>query len=273
MNLFPFDPSKQPHPKTVELFTPFIPGIFFEMSLLLGGFEFKSTLPKAPSPYLEYYGQIALALFCAYFVGLTASIATSMLQYLIKATYFKTARAIPLTRRSFVTLCGRRRNTGSWVFRKVLLPLRNRWIRKDMAIDRDVTAAYRVWLQAADRLLQAKFGIDAPAGPEANKEWGFWHNILGSPTDRELRGSIFNGATHAAGWLGLVAAQITPALRNRYYFGLVAVLIITGLISDFSVARSWGNRVYDIMNRTRCVLRDIPIQGREMPNGEESEEQ
>lgn len=202
-----------------------------------------------------------MALFCAYFIGLAASMAVGFLQELMKSSIRGAHRASASIKKQVYVYTGRRMADPRSLARRFISPIQSRWIRRDAQAKSDVNDAYQVWAHAAESLLRRQYGISPrpPSDVRANSEMAIWHEVLGTPTAEEVRGSSFLRAMHGAGWLGLAATQIAPALWNRYYLGLSGILVFQGLVSDFRISRRWNNRVYDILMRTRSVLREIPL--------------
>jgi hypothetical protein len=275
MTSLPFDFSKPPHPKTIDLFLPFIPGLFFEISIFWGKPEIISIFTRHPVSNAGYYIRVAMAMFCAYFVGFAVMMTIGILQYIMKNSLNYVHRLSASIKKMIYRFTGRRLTNPNSISRRIINPIQGWWIRRDIQRESNVECAYQVWAQAAVRLLESRYGISPPAPTEirANSQMSVWHNVLGTATAEEIRGSYFIRAMHGSGWLGLVATQIAPVLWNRYYLGLSGAMVLQGLINDFLVSKSWCNRVYDIEIRTRCVLREIPqvktgSQLTEVPNEE-----
>jgi hypothetical protein len=275
MDKLPFDFSKPPHPKTVDLFLPFIPGIFLEISVLWGAPREMTIFTNHTASNIESYLQMSMALFCAYFVGLAVMMTVGFLQNLMKS-FFRRAHLVSASIKKQIYKYTAKGMTDPKSFtRRFISPIQSWWIRRDVQADGYAHSAYQVWAHAAETLLRTRYGINPPppAAARADTEMAIWHEILGTPTSEEIRGSSFLRAMHAAGWLGLVATQIAPTLWNRYYLGLSGVLVAQGLISDLAVSRSWNNRAYDIVMRARCVLRDIPLLKPETQKAEASDDE
>lgn len=260
MSSIPFDFSKPLHPRTVDFFLPLIPGLFFEVSVYWGKPELMNVFTHHPVSNTGYYTRIALALFCAYFVGAAALTILGFLLYLMKTSVGIALRASRSIKEKIYRYTGRRMNNPRSFARRFISPIQGRRIRRDMAAESRANNAYQVWAHAAERLLAARYGI-SPPDPMAlrrNQEMGVWHEVLGAPTAEEVRGNSLIKAMYCSGCLGLVAIQIAPALWNRYYLGLSAALVVQGLFNDIWLAISWNNRAYDIVMRARSVLREIP---------------
>ncbi len=63
-------------------------------------------------------------------------------------------------------------------------------------------------------------------------------------------------ASHAMGWAGVVAMNIAPALRNKYYIGFSAAMLVFGLHQSFYVAQRRYNEVAIAYTNIRAVLRE-----------------
>ncbi|MGO9775339.1 MAG: hypothetical protein ACLPM3_01985 [Terracidiphilus sp.] len=209
----------------------------------------------------ESYIQMAMALFCTYFVGLAALLTVGFLQNLMR-TFFRGAHlaSASIKKRIYKYTARGMANPKSFV-RRFINPIQSWWIQRDVRTDSYAHNAYQVWAHAAESLLKARYGISppSPTAMRADSQMAIWHEVLGTPTAEEIRGSSLLRTMYAAGWLGLIATQIAPTLWNRYYLGLSGALVVQGLYNDFFLSRLWNNRTYDIVMRTRCVLRDIPL--------------
>jgi hypothetical protein len=261
MSGLPFDFSKPPHPKTVDLILPLLPGLFFEVSILWADPALMTILTSHAAFNASLYARSAMALFCAYFIGLAVLVTLGFLQSLMKTSFRLASLMSASIKKRVYTYTGKRVTDPRSFARRFISPIQNRWIRRDMEAESIAHDAYQVWAHAAERLLSVRYGISPPPPTigSADRQMGIWHDVLGTPTAEEIRGSSFLRAMHGSGWLGLVATQIAPVLWNRYYLGLSIALVVQGLVNDLFVSRNWSNRVYDIEVRIRCVLRDIPL--------------
>jgi len=129
---------------------------------------------------------------------------------------------------------------------------------RNQELDRAGDLAYEVWTQAAARLMKERYGIDAPA-EASDLKFEVWYGLLGTASPEQMKGSGFVRAMYSAGWLGLAAFRGAPMLPTHHsYVALCVLLIVMGLINDLYFARRWGSTIRDIMNRTICVLKEIP---------------
>jgi hypothetical protein len=105
--------------------------------------------------------------------------------------------------------------------------------------------------------------------------WWPYVVIVSEPPFVSVRGPLGVLASEATGWSGIVASQIVPALRNRYYLGLSVFLVGYGLLVDWRLARDWNNKSRNSYMRLRCVLKELKKQrmtpANATPNGEAAE--
>lgn len=257
MKLLPFDLSKPPHRETIDLFMPFIPGIFFGLSVFWGRPDLKASYFQATAE-LGYYGRVTVAVFLAYFIGMVVSIFTSFLLTSLKWSYRKDAyRLIQTENRVLYKYLGKKGQSKSWFLNKIVRPLYHRWLLRQMMKQNFRSAAIQVWGAAADKLLRSKFGISPPSKHNAGTQWAVWRILLGTPSAAQIRGNSFVRAMYAAGWLGLLAAKIAPPLRTHYYYGISLALLFVGLIQDLTLARNFGDPTYEVFTQTLAVLNDL----------------
>jgi len=120
----------------------------------------------------------------------------------------------------------------------------------------EAQSAWHCWLTVADRLVTKRYGI-RPQDLNEDHQWGVLYWILGIWKPEDTRGSLLMVATEATGWAGLMATRIAPALRNRYYFYFVGFLIGMGLIHDLYVARRKVDPRMSSYAHIRAVLREL----------------
>jgi hypothetical protein len=258
MNLLPFDLSKPPHRETLDLIAPLLPGIFFEISIFWGRPDLRLTFNQLTAG-LGHYGQILVAIFIAYFVGLAFSIFTSFLLINLKWCYRKDAFRLTQTEnRVIYKYLGKKGQSTNWFLNTVLRPLYFSWTKRCMGASHFRSSAIAVWAAAAEQLLRARYGIEPPHRQNAGEQWQVWRVTLGTPTAVQVRGSTLVRAMYAAGWLGVVAVRIAPPLRNHYYLGTSLALIFVGFTHDLTLARNYGHPVYEVLGQINAVLDDIP---------------
>lgn len=250
------DVSKAIPRSTLAYLTALIPGLFFEVSILLGNPELVSdhltkTQHAIPlSPYL----QLAVALFLAFIVGNAFMLFVAVIQYLL--CFFHALRLMlreEFARWPLLPLLNWLAKFRFFAGRASFHGLRARIAHRAADPDKPARLATRAWHRLARKLLQDRYGIDLSAVEE---EWEFLFWSLGTPTDVEWRGHLLMIASEATGWCGLVASLLAPALRNRYYLALCALLILTGLHNDYFVAGRRTDPVSLAMGRTRALLRE-----------------
>jgi hypothetical protein len=70
-----------------------------------------------------------------------------------------------------------------------------------------------------------------------------WQEVLGKPDPEWFRGHALVLAAAATGWIGLMAAVVAPALRNRFYLSFSILLVFYGFLSTLRIARNLTNPV------------------------------
>jgi hypothetical protein len=77
-------------------------------------------------------------------------------------------------------------------------------------------------------------------------------------TAEEFRGSVTVIACHAAGWAGLGATCVAPALRDRYYIAFCLFLVLNGLLHAYYVIRRQFDPRLAGALALRAVIRGFP---------------
>jgi hypothetical protein len=83
-------------------------------------------------------------------------------------------------------------------------------------------------------------------------------DVLITPTQQELRGTLAIIALHATGWTALAASRFAPDLRARWFYPFAYFLIGIGLLHDFAVADYRMNPTRAAAIRLRALLREFP---------------
>jgi len=248
-----------------------IPGLFFEISILLGSpnlitGHLGTTQKLIPlNPYL----QLAIALFLAWVIGQAFMLLVSLIQHLL--TYVHSARLILLVelRTSVVIpltnwLADFRFFSARRSFQNFRVRLSNRAVDPQEEADSASQALHKL----ASKLFLERFGVNLSV---AGSEWEPMLWAVGSLTEVEWRGPILMIASEAIGWCGLVATTLAPALRNRYYIGLSAVFLLTGLHNDYYVAARRTDPAAQAAWKTRAILREYEKDPRTPPTKEGQE--
>lgn len=255
---FNVDLSKLFPERAYTYLTAFLPGLFFEISILLGNPAFISQLAARGGENLRLtgYALLGIALLLAFVIGNAFMILASFIRYLL--TYVYSAS----------------RFVGKQLCRWPLKPLLEWLMRKrhfarpgviklhqavvETAYDfvpNELHETWRCWHRIARRLLQVGYGI-APENVTTG-EWSILYWTLGRLTLEDQRGSLVMIASHAIGWSGLAATRIAPRLQHRYYVAFCFFLIFNGLAHDWFMAKRRMNPIAVAYTQIQALLREI----------------
>ena len=153
--MFNIDITKALHPKTFGAFAPLMPGLFFEISVLLSGrYSVRDLFGRAQ---LGYVTTLGVALIMAYVIGNASLLWVRLVQIAMTKMY------------------------GFASSKKAKVPPTPNAMRFEDAVD-------RVWCQATVQLLKQGYGIDFK-DKEAPEYSQVWYGILGNkPDDEWIRG-------------------------------------------------------------------------------------
>jgi hypothetical protein len=268
-------------PRTYTYLSAMIPGLFFELSILIGNPSYVRQLLDKTRAYFAFdrYTILAVALFLAFVIGNGFMLFVGLIQWLFRFVY---------KLRAFLW-----RQFCKWP----LLPFSN-WIRRQPfwgkrqwvhEFGNNITdragpfgssvpeGVRKCWARFARQILKT-YGIDHEDLDQ--EEWNALYGTLGTLTLREQRGSVFMIASEAIGWCGLAAAFLAPTLRTRYYLEFAILLVIAGIIHDWCVAKRlndptmWGLLEIRViareLERTSRVLRRAPTRHPDASLGSES---
>lgn len=244
-------------PRTALIYlTALIPGLFFEVSILLGnpelvGHHLAKTQQAIPlSPYL----QLVIALFLAFIVGTAFMLFVGLIQlvlcYLHRLLFILKEE---LTRCALFPLLNRLFRYRFFASRQRFNLLRNRVAGRVADPERPQRVATQAWHKLAGKILQQRYGLDLR---DLAEEWEFLFWSIGTPTDVEWRGHLLMIASEATGWCGLVATLLAPALGNRYYLALCVLFILLGVHHDYWVALRRTNPAAIASRQIRVLLRE-----------------
>lgn len=204
-------------PRAYTFLFAFLPGLFFEMCILLSNPALVCDLvAKAQDGMgLSNYELVGVALIFAFIIGNGFMLWVTLIQ------------------RFFAFLYPR--------------------LRTD---DREIPEnARRFWALIARKLLAKQYGIEPET--LSQEDWNVLYWTLGIPTQRDRRGLVFLIASEAVGWCGLAAMLFAHGLRNRYYFVFSVVLIVTGLFHDWWVATGLKSGQYIGSLKISVLLREL----------------
>jgi hypothetical protein len=225
------DLSKALHPRVLDVLTAFMPGLFFEICVLVGN---PGLVLSVSHPPLDRLSVIAIAVLMAFIIGNFFILWIIFIQATFKVVLRAWYRVFPPLWKQFLMYLLRARGNPphqSWFASFTLLQhaYHRAWD------DTPFQAVAHVWQRIATRLLNY-YKIDKPApgsGPEA---WIPWAGVLGRLEPEDVRGSMMMVASHATGWSGLAAIHFAPALYRHYFLAFCLFLIFSGLLHDYGVA-------------------------------------
>ena len=248
------DLSRALHPRLLDHLAPFMPGLFFEVSILLARPEYFSSI--AGRARVGYFTSIWLALILAYIIGTGAVLFVRLIQIWTYSVY------------RFFTFVARHLGYAiadpiGWILQSQMrLPVRFRmWLGQiypklssgGKFSSGASTDMKRAWQQAASALLQQGYGIS----PHAADDWTPWYFVLGEPDLAVFRGPLTLLAAQATGWAGLVASRLAPTLRCPIYLGFSGFLVAYGLLANWSYAKNANSETTVCLARIRAVLNEL----------------
>src|SRR6266851_3615689 len=237
------DVSKVLPRRSLSYLIVFLPGLFFVLSVTLGNPDLTERILSGPKPITNSnrYFETAVALFFAFVIGNGFMLVVSFVYYLWGYVYrfcerlrvgacrylllpiLNRVSQLPSLTRSAQKAVSERRPTP-WLVRwlsyvnRVLVPIA-------FPSNQEILDGQKAWRIIARRLLWKRYGIDLN---QLGDEWHFLYESVGTPTSEEVRGPLLMMASHAMGWAGVVAMNIAPALRNKYYIGFSAAMLVFG---------------------------------------------
>jgi len=205
-------------PRAYILLFAALPGLFFEISLLLANPDRMGDLVATAQDGfgLRHYELAGLALILAFMIGNAFMLLVGFVEWLLIKLYRRTLKGV------------------------------DRVIPED---DR------KCWAAIARQVLKAKYGIDPKV--LGQEEWNVLYESLVVPSQDDVRANILMVASEAMGWCGLGAMLFAEALRNRYYLIFSLALIAAGLFHGWHVARLKVHpHLYGLL-RVRLLLREL----------------
>src|SRR5208282_893094 len=167
--------------------TALIPGLFFEVSILLGnpelvGIHLAKTQHAIPlSPYL----QLVIALFLAFIIGTAFMLFVGFIQLLL--CYLHRPLLImkeEFTRWALLPLLNWLARFHFFARRQRFYRLRNRVAARAADPERPERVATKAWHRLARKLLQQRYGLELL---DLDEEWELFFWSIGTPTDVEWR--------------------------------------------------------------------------------------
>ncbi len=263
-------------------FSAFMPGLFFEFSILLVNPGLGRQLVESSQEGfgLGHFLPLFIGLFLAFVIGNAFMFLVSHIQWLVGLGYrfcrflwekFQFHVLLPFLTK--LTHSGppapaptvnpgqpsmpqpapkQRRPSPRW-----LSALYVRTVAKLQRVhSTEPTAAYEWWETLAKQLLLKRYGLSEEKLPATS--FSPLQAVLTIPSAEEARGSILMNALHATGWAALFASRFAPALWNKWYIVFAVALIGFGLLHDYYVAMRLNDPDLGDILRLRAVLREFP---------------
>ena len=250
----------------------FIPGLFFEISILLGNPQLitSRTAPAEKLVPLSPYLQLAIALFLAFIIGRASMLLVHFIQHVL--TYVHLARlalSAKLRTPVLIPMLNQLANMRLFASRPTFQNLRARVSQHAADAQKEARPASTALHKLASKLFLERYGVNlGTAGEEL--EPLLW--AVGTLTELEWRGPLLIIASEATGWCGLVATTLAPTLRNSYYIALSLIFLLTGLHNDYRVAGRRTDPEATAAWKTRAILREYENGGRTTPHSQEKTE-
>ena len=201
----------------------FLPGLFFEVSILGGNPALICELAaRAQDGFgLRRYEMLGLALFLAFVIGSAFMILVGLIKWSLGQLYWFRERSKGLT---------------------------------------DTETERKCWAIIARQLLTAKYGINPEKFDQ--DEWSVLYQSLGTPNIKDVGGSFLLAAFEGIGWSGFTALLFAQGLRNRYYILFSLFLIVAGLLNDWLLVKRMENPKPYALLKIRTLLREFQTTGR-----------
>jgi hypothetical protein len=278
------DISKLLSPKAFAILVAFIPGLFFEISILVANpMLVRDLVCQSRSAYhFGYYTPLAMALALGFVIGVGFILWVGVIQTLfIRAQTTKLFLWKHFVQSYLLAKLNRLAQKPAWNRNRLLLRLHRYIVLKEppMLPPELVTALY----QAANSLVQKRYGME-PLQAESFDP-NLWGPALGVLTYKDVWGNPLLQAIHATGWCGIMAIHFAPTLKNWYYVGFSLFLILFGIWHDWAASRNLSNPVLLNFLRLRTMLGQLrragiglgqpsekPNDHGGLPNGTEAEE-
>jgi hypothetical protein len=120
---------------------------------------------------------------------------------------------------------------------------------------------------ASEELLQVRYGIKGIGRISSSREeFQVWTSVIGKPLMSYMEGMLAGRTTLASGLAGLTAMWWVPDLRERYFFGLCVVFVITGCTIAINQLR-WK---VDPVKRNVLLLRSVLLDLSDAHNSEKT---
>ncbi len=250
------DISRAIPPTAFSYLAALIPGLFFELSILLANPKLIARLvAQAEAAYpFGYFSLLVIALLAAFAIGNGSILFVRLIQKFLGLVYRLRAFCWKaLLERKILPSLGRLMQKPGWINKRWFMEFYGFLGMRRSQISHHVNEVQRCWHIAAAALLENSYGIK-----RSRDTWsGMWYSVLGKSTAEHARGNLLMVATHAMGWCGIVAAHFAPALRERYYMSFLLLLILCGILHDWWLAKWQNDPILNGLQRTRAVLDEM----------------
>ena len=229
------DLSKALHPRILDVLTAFMPGLFFEICVLVANPALVLSVTRPP---LDRSTMIFAATVMAFIIGNFFMLWVRFIQLTFIILLRAWTKFFPPLWKKLLTALLRPRANPPHPSRFASNRFLQRAYQRAWNDNRFQDVAH-VWQRIAARLLK-HYKIDPPAAVR-NESWLPWTGVVGTLEPEDVRGSILVMASHATGWSGLAATHFAPSLHNRYFLAFCLFSILAGLFHDCRVAYQLGS--------------------------------
>jgi hypothetical protein len=253
------------HPRVGELLSPFVPGLFAEICVLLTSSQAREHMVSIAGAN-HYYTTVAIALFVAFVVGnaflLWVRFIQMRLDDLIQSVPKVREWQLQRLRAKYSRQVQEslRNQAPGTVQTPPPVPKTLQKLEQAAARDSDIEEAQSArlaWILAASAVLE-HYGVDT-----SDQYWTYhthaWSGAIGKFHPEEYRGNLLVMTLHAAGWSGLSAWFYAPFLGRAHYFYLAfcGFLIVLGLLHDWELAKSQNDPVQDWLRALRRTVTEL----------------
>jgi hypothetical protein len=232
------DLSKVLHPRVTDLLTAFMPGLFFEICVLVAN---PALIVSFFRPPLDRPAAIFIFTVMGFIIGNFFMLWVSFIQGTINVLFRGCYLFTPQLWKKFLMYLLRARGTpprpsGFAAFQFLQRAYQKAWD------DNPFQEIARVWQRLANQLLK-HYKIELPV-TTSSEAWTAWSQVLVGFEPDDVRGYIMMVASQATGWAGLAAIHFAPALRSRYFLAFCLFSIFVGLLHGCGVAYRLCNPEY-----------------------------
>lgn len=259
-------------PKAYAYLAPFLPGLFFEVSVFLANPELVQQLivRSNQATFIGKYSQVFIAVFLAFVIGHALILWVGFVHRILDVIY----RAIWYIWRGFciwpvAPVLSRltaglyhRINQQTWLGRRSL----TRWLHRTLSrtcqyaqevgfgSDLSSRGARQLWAILTMHVYKKRFGIDLNLDQE---EWNALYEASRNAQLVQLGNHLLMLASQALGWAGIVAIRFAPRLANRNYIIFCVFMVAIGVLYDWwLIGRMHDSFVLGVL-KLRALFRDL----------------